>query len=374
MTGLYIHLPFCSALCPYCDFAVVVGRAETHERYAAALLEEADAAGDWPAFDTLFVGGGTPTFMEAGVVARVLDGLRARFALADEAEVSIEANPESVTAEGMRALAAAGVNRVSIGAQSFREHVLRALGRTHTKEDIPNAAETVRAAGIGNINIDLIFGGPGETDVDWAASLAAAVALEPTHVSCYALTIEERTPFGSAVARGAMAPPDDDALADRYERAGEVLARAGYDQYEISNWALPGYACRHNLATWRQDNYLGLGLGAHSHRDGVRWWNTRSLARYLADPARARDGEEHLGEAARAEEWISLRVRLSEGFDPIEGSARLGRDLTHVLATLVETGLVERHDGRVRLTERGRLLDNEVTRRLLETPVVQQSP
>ncbi len=171
-----------------------------------------------------------------------------------------------------------------------------------------------------------------------------------------------------------MAPPDDDALADRYERGCDVLKRAGYDQYEISNWALPGYACRHNLATWRQDNYLGLGLGAHSHRDGVRWWNTRSLARYLADPARARDGEEHLGEAARAEEWISLRVRLSEGFDPVEGSARLGRDLTHVVATLVDTGLVECHDGRVRLTERGRLLDNEVTARLLASPIRQRNP
>jgi len=271
-----------------------------------------------------------------------------------------------VSREAMAVLATAGVNRVSIGAQSFAPQVLRALGREHGVDDIARAVSDVRAVGIDNVNLDLIYGGPGETDADWAASLKAALACEPSHVSCYALTIEERTAFGGAVARGDMREPDEDVLATRYEMACDALAEAGLELSEISNWSLPGHACRHNLATWMQDDYLGVGVGAHSHRDGVRWWNDRSLSRYLADPARARAGEEHLSERARAEEWLSLRVRLAVGFDPAEAARRLGRDLTEPVAALVETGLVAVDGNRATLTRRGRLLDNTVTARLLE--------
>ena len=358
MSGLYIHVPFCSALCPYCDFAVVVGRIEQHARYVDALLAEYEAAA-WPEpFETIFIGGGTPTFVDPALLARVLSET------GPAAEVTIEANPESVSEAALRALAQAGVNRVSIGAQSFAPDVLQALGRTHAAEDIPRAVAAARAAGIVNISLDLIYGTPAETTADWRATLEAAIALEPKHLSCYALTIEERTAFGTAVARGAMRAPDEDALADRYELACDLLRNAGFEHYEISNWAKPGRASRHNLIYWTQGDYLGIGLGAHSHRAGTRWWNTRALQPYLADPKGARAGEETLAAEQRADEWLHLRLRLIEGIDLAEAAARLGRDLA--ADGLRDAGLVTLDGGRLRLTTRGMLLENHVALSLLD--------
>ena len=363
--GLYVHVPFCAALCPYCDFAVVVGRADAHARYCDALLAEADAAGFDGPFGSVFVGGGTPTFVEPDLLVGALRRLRDRVGWDEGAEFTIEANPDSVGIPGLRAYAAAGVNRVSIGAQSFAPHVLRALGRTHDPSAVDAAVAAARTAGIAAVGLDLIYGSTDETTEDWLSSLRSAIALEPDHISCYALTIEERTAFGRAVESGEMPEPDHDALAERYELAAEMLGVAGYEHYEISNWARPGARCAHNLTYWTQGDYLGLGVGAHSHRDGTRWWNTRSLSRYLADPTRAREGEEHLGGVARAEEWLMLRLRLLDGLDVRDATARLGRDLGDAAASLERDGLIERRDATLRLTLRGMLLENEVAGRLL---------
>lgn len=368
MNGLYLHVPFCSALCPYCDFAVVVGRAGEHERYCDALVAEAEAVAFDGPVGTVFIGGGTPSLIEPGLLARTIDKLRGIVGWADDAEMTMEANPESLDSDGLRALRDAGVNRVSIGAQSFRAHVLRGLGRTHDVSQIGDAARAARAAGIDNLNLDLIYGGPGETTGDWRASLEAAIGLEPEHLSCYALTIEPRTAFGTAVERGSMRAPDDDASAQRFELACDLLGTAGYEHYEISNWSKRGQACAHNLVYWTQGDYLGLGLGAHSHRTGHRWWNTRRLRDYLADPATARAGSETLNDAQRADEWLELRLRLLEQMDLAEARAHTGRDLAPVARALEADGLAVVTEGRVRLTISGMLLENEVALRFLSKP------
>jgi oxygen-independent coproporphyrinogen-3 oxidase len=363
--GIYVHVPFCSALCPYCDFAVVVGRAEVHERYCEALVAEAASHRGAPIASSLFIGGGTPTVLDPSLLRDLLDRIRGLMPLEDGAEITVEANPESVSEAGMRALAAAGVNRVSVGAQSFAPHVLRALGRTHSVEQAANAVVSARAATIANVSLDLIYGGPGETMQDWRESLSRALEQSPDHISAYALTIEERTPFGKAVVRGTMQEPEQDDLATKYEIAVEMLEKAGYRHYEISNWARPGFESKHNLLYWTQGEYIGLGIGAHSHRDGVRWWNTRALTRYLADPTGARDGEERLDPEERAEEWVSLRMRLMEGLEIDEASARLGREVRDAAHACQADGLVTLDRGTLRLTTRGMLLENEVTLRLL---------
>lgn len=356
MTGLYIHIPFCSALCPYCDFAVVVGRAEQHERYVDALIREARGAHSLGPFQTVFIGGGTPSFIEPSLIARVLSAVE----IAPGAEVTMESNPESVDRERASIWRAAGVNRLSIGVQSFDDRLLQTLGRTHDAAFVAPAVAAAREAGFDNISLDLIYGSPDESVAQWESSLAAALVLEPEHLSCYALTIEERTSFGTAVARGTMSEPDQDDLALKYERAIEVLERAGYEHYEISNWARPGRASQHNLVYWTQGDYVGLGLGAHSHHGGTRSWNTRTLASYLSDPTMAREGVEHLTQTQQAEEWVGLHLRLMN-LDVEELQRRLGRDLGATLATLQADGLILDN----RLTTRGMLLENEVTLRLL---------
>lgn len=364
--GLYVHLPFCATLCPYCDFAVVVGRTDLHERYCGALVEEARAWGWGATATSVFLGGGTPSFVDPALLARTLDRLWDVAPVAPGAEITLEANPESCTYERLGTLRAAGVNRLSIGAQSFDDTVLRALGRTHDASAVRDAVAAARAAGFTNLSLDLIYGGPGETDVSWRATMDAALSIEPDHLSCYALTIEERTAFGRAVARGAMAAPDEDVLARRYETACEALR--GFNHYEISNWARPGRESAHNTLYWTQGDYLGLGLGAHSHRAGHRWWNARSIRRYVDDPAGTREGEERLDDGQRAEEWVSLRLRLLEGVPLAEASSRLGRPLDEPAAALAAAGLAEVADGRLVLSARGMLLENEVAARLLSEP------
>jgi oxygen-independent coproporphyrinogen-3 oxidase len=366
--GIYVHVPFCSALCPYCDFAVVVGRRDRHAAYCDALIEEARAQRDLPVADSMFVGGGTPTALDPTLLRDLVLRIRGTFAVSPDAEVTIEANPESVTAEGMHAAVSAGVNRVSIGAQSFAREVLRALGRTHSVGQISDAVRVSRAAGIENISLDLIYGSPGETINDWTTSLDKALEERPEHISAYALTIEAATPFGKAVARGAMSEPDQDDLAAKYEIASTTLEAAGYHHYEISNWTRPGFESRHNILYWTQGDYIGLGIGAHSHRQGHRWWNTRALGRYLTDPAQARDGEETLTASQRDEEWVSLHMRLIDGVDLAEASARLGRDARAAAEECERAGLLVIEGDALRLTTRGMLLENEVTLRLLESP------
>jgi len=366
--GIYVHVPFCSALCPYCDFAVVVGRQDRHEAYCDALIAEARAQQDAPVTSSLFIGGGTPTALDPTRLRDLVLRIRETLAVSPDAEVTIEANPESVSEEGIRAAVTAGVNRVSIGAQSFAPRVLRALGRTHSVGQISQAVRVSRAAGIDNLSLDLIYGGPGETIADWTESVRCALNEKPDHISAYALTVEAATPFGRAVARGAMSEPGQDDLAAKYEIACTTLEAAGYHHYEISNWARPGFESRHNILYWTQGDYIGLGIGAHSHRQGHRWWNTRALGRYLADPTQARDGEETLTTSQRDDEWLSLRMRLIDGVDIAEASARLGRDVRAAAKECERAGLLVRVGDTLRLTTRGMLLENEVTLRLLDAP------
>jgi coproporphyrinogen III oxidase-like Fe-S oxidoreductase len=393
--GIYAHVPFCLSRCHYCDFVTYTGMEGLRRPYAAALLAEADLAvaalgAQPPTVTSVFVGGGTPTLLPAGDLGRVLARLRELLAFAPDAEVTVEANPETVDQALADGLAAAGVTRVSLGAQSFDDRVLAALGRTHDAARVGQAVAALRRAGLDNLNLDLIFGCPGEDEDSWAETLAAAVALGPGHLSAYALTVEPATRFGRMVAAGRMAGPDEDLLADRYEAACAVLAAAGWHHYEVSNWGrddltgrrapappfggghagLPALASRHNLTYWRRGPYLGLGAGAHEFTGGVRRWNGPGVPAYLAALAAGRRptaGEERLTADEARFELLVLRLRTADGLEPAE-AARLGVDPGGAaVAELRGTGLLAAGP-RVALTERGMFLHGQVVTRLAPTP------
>jgi putative oxygen-independent coproporphyrinogen III oxidase len=357
--GVYVHIPYCISRCPYCDFNTYVGIEDTAPAYVGALLREASS---WErrAAGTIFLGGGTPSLLDPALMSRLLDGIRAAFDVAGDAETTIEANPETVDVARLAAYRDAGVNRISFGAQSFAPHVLSTLGRAHTAGRTRDAVAEARAAGFTNLNLDLIYGTPGESLADWRRSIEQAIALAPEHLSAYGLTIEPNTAFGVAVAGGQMPAPDEDDLADKYEIALDLLEAAGYEHYEISNWAKPGLASRHNLLYWMQRDYAGLGAGAHSHERGLRWWNEKLPRTYIERSPAARAGEERLARAARAEEWLVLRLRLVAGLDLDEASAATGRDLAGVVRKLEREGLAEVRDGRVVASRRGLLLGSEI--------------
>jgi putative oxygen-independent coproporphyrinogen III oxidase len=376
--GVYLHVPFCAVRCGYCDFntytSAELGGGADLAAFADTATAELDLAAKVLAAlparpaSTVFVGGGTPTLLPADDLVALLDGVRDRFGLVPGAEVTTEANPDSVTPQALERLAAAGFTRVSFGMQSAVPHVLAALDRTHDPARVPQAVAWARDAGLA-VSLDLIYGTPGESPADWRASLDAALACEPDHVSAYALVVEEGTRLAGRVRRGELAAPDDDVLADDYEVADDVLTAAGLTWYEVSNWArTPADACRHNLGYWRGDDWWGVGPGAHSHVGGVRWWNVRHPRAYaarLADgdsPAQAR---EVLAPAERYEEAVLLGVRLAEGLPlaALEPAAR-----RHA-AGLVADGLVDPaaalRGRRLVLTRRGRLLADGVVHRLL---------
>jgi putative oxygen-independent coproporphyrinogen III oxidase len=370
--GVYVHVPFCLSRCHYCDFVTYTGMEGLRRPYAAALLDEAGLAvaglgPEPPTVTSVFVGGGTPTLLPTGDLARVLERLRALLPHAPGAEVTVEANPETVDRAVAEGLAAAGVTRVSMGAQSFDDRVLATLGRTHGAARVGEALATLRAAGVPAVNLDLIYGCPGEDDASWAATLAAAVGLGPEHLSAYALGIEPATRFGRLVMGGHMTAPDDDLLADRYEAACAALAGAGYVHYEVSNWGRePAYASRHNLTYWRRGRYLGLGAGAHEFDGATRSWNVAGVPAYLAAVRAARRptaGQERLGSAEARFEALALRLRIADGLDPAEARA-LGVDPGGApAAELRDAGLLA-PGPRVRLTERGMFLHGEVVARL----------
>jgi putative oxygen-independent coproporphyrinogen III oxidase len=370
--GVYVHVPFCLSRCHYCDFVTYTGMEGLRRPYAAALLDEAGLAvaglgPEPPTVTSVFVGGGTPTLLPTGDLARVLERLRALLPHAPGAEVTVEANPETVDRAVAEGLAAAGVTRVSMGAQSFDDRVLATLGRTHGAARVGEALAALRAAGVPAINLDLIYGCHGEDDASWAATLAAAVGLGPEHLSAYALGIEPATRFGRLVMGGHMTAPDDDLLADRYEAACAALAGAGYVHYEVSNWGRePAYASRHNLTYWRRGRYLGLGAGAHEFDGATRSWNVAGVPAYLAAVRAARRptaGQERLGSAEARFEALALRLRIADGLDPAEARA-LGVDPGGApAAELRDAGLLA-PGPRVRLTERGMFLHGEVVARL----------
>ena len=351
--GVYVHIPFCTRRCDYCAFATWSDRAHLVDAYMDALvtdIERAKSRGQLPVATSVFFGGGTPSLVPADALARVLGAIP----LAADAEVTIECNPESVTAESMRIYRSAGVDRVSFGVQSLVGTVLESLGRDHDPTMVVDAVGHARAAGIERINLDLIYGGAGETVDDWSRTLDGVVALAPTHVSAYALTVEAGTPLADDPARH----PDDDDQADKYLLADARLTAAGYGNYEISNWAQPGEQCRHNLLYWRQGDYVGFGCAAHSHRAGRRWWNVRTPDRYIdlvAADAPTEASSEQLDGDRRRIEGLQLSLRTSDGvpvgsFD--DGDLDLFADLVVV------------DDGVVRLTAQGRLLANEVAVRI----------
>jgi len=369
--GVYVHVPFCLARCHYCDFVTYTGMEGLRRPYAAALLEEAALAvaalgPEPPVVASVFVGGGTPTLLPPGDLARLLDRLRELLAFAPGAEVTVEANPETVDAAVAAGLAGAGVTRVSMGAQSFDGRVLAALGRVHDVARVEAAVATLRAAGVPALNLDLIYGGPGEDDRSWSATLEAAVALGPEHLSAYALTIEPATRFGRLVAAGRMAEPAEDDLADRYDTACAALAGAGYAHYEVSNWARPTHASRHNLTYWRRGRYLGLGAGAHEFDGTTRRWNVAGVPAYLEavnGHRRPTEGQERLDPDQARFEALALRLRTVDGLGPDEARA-LGVDPAGEEADHLRTaGLLAPGPG-LALTEMGMYLHGVVVARL----------
>jgi oxygen-independent coproporphyrinogen-3 oxidase len=357
--GVYVHIPFCAHRCDYCDFATWTDRSHLIDEYVDACIAHLDrrvGSGAVPAATSVFFGGGTPSLLPAASLGRIL----AAIPRTADAEVTVECNPDSTDREQLDVLAAGGVNRVSIGVQSMTAHVLLALNRTHDPANVVRAVDAARAAGIGRVNLDLIYGTPGETLADWRATLDGALALAPEHVSAYALTVEAGTPLGIAVAAGAKPAPDDDDQADKYAMADERLTAAGYDWYEISNWARPGEECRHNLLYWQGDDYLAIGCAAHGKTGGRRWWNVRTPERYIAavrNGESTEGGGEELDAAGRAVEQLGLALRTRTGV------ATDGLDRA-VVAELAAAGLLTPAADRVVLTRAGRLLANEVTLRL----------
>lgn len=371
--GLYIHIPFCVFLCPYCDFDKQAHDLDRLPVYVDALI--ADLHRQPPArLHSIYFGGGTPSLLSGEQVHRVLAACRERFDLVDDVEISLEANPNDLTAEKVAAFREAGVNRVSVGAQAFDDLALKKLGRQHTAEQAVAAVEAVRQGGVANVNVDLMFGLPDKagTMERWERSLSVAVSLRPTHLSCYLLTLEDTTPQGRALRAGRIALPDDEAVAAMYRRCRTVLRQHGYRHYEISNWALPDHACRHNLGYWSDEPYLAVGAGACGYWNGVRYKNTPVLRQYLAAalggaPIPLVEREE-LTPLERARDAALLGLRRLDGVDLASFRHRYGICLEEACADTIamaeRLGLMERADGRLRLTPSGLLVSMDLFARL----------
>jgi putative oxygen-independent coproporphyrinogen III oxidase len=380
----YLHVPFCRVRCGYCDFNTYTAselRGARQDTYADTLIQEIALArevlaerGPLRPLSTVFFGGGTPTLLPAGDLGRMLGAAIDAFGIADGAEVTVEANPDTVTPEVAEELAAAGVTRMSIGMQSAVPHVLAALDRTHRPENVRTAVEAARAAGLA-VSVDLIYGAPGESLEDWRSSLTTAIGLDPDHISAYALIIEDGTKLARQIRRGEVPAPDDDLQADMYELADALLGEAGFDWYEVSNWARRPAAhggadqrSRHNMAYWRGTDWWGFGPGAHSHVGGLRWWNVKHPAAYAqrlaAGESPAAATERPDAEAAQLER-ILLRSRMAEGM-PLDAIAA---DARTRVAGLIADGLVDPGAalrGMLVLTLRGRLLADAVVRALTD--------
>jgi putative oxygen-independent coproporphyrinogen III oxidase len=314
-SGAYLHIPFCSRVCPYCDFAVVEGRDDVILRYVNAVAEEISRADPWRPLDAVFVGGGTPSHLDAGLLKKLLVDLDRSFGFSTDAEVTLEANPEDWTGEKAKALLETGFNRVSFGVQSLDPGVLAYLGRRHGPHQAFDAVKGARSAGFRSISIDLVMGSPGETLDSWKKTIEGALTLDLDHVSVYGLTVERGTPLARAVAGGAPAPDADD-QADKYLIAQEAISGAGLVQYEVSNYGKPGHECRYNLVAWAQGEYVAFGLGAHGHRDGERFWNVRRLDSYLDSMERAASvvqGSERLEGREREQERLIVGLRRTAG-------------------------------------------------------------
>jgi oxygen-independent coproporphyrinogen-3 oxidase len=376
--AIYVHIPFCTVKCGYCDFNAYSGMDNLKDAYGAALVAEVHANALLFASTTVTsigFGGGTPSEVAAAHVAAVIAAIREHAPLSTKTEVSLEANPGTLDRPEIEALRAAGVTRLSIGAQSFHADELRFLDRIHSPEATAAAVELARRAGFESIGLDLIYGLPGQSLDAWIESLVTAIGLGPDHISIYALTVEEGTPLARRVRKGEVVPLDPDAVADLYEAATDRLAAAGYLQYELSNWARPGHHSRHNMVYWTDGNYLAIGAGAHGYLGGERYENVAHPRAYIAAieerapaPHPGRESAYRPDAVTAMADWFSLRLRLLEGFDEPEFEARFGVPLRKVggvvLDDCVSAGVLELAP-RVRLTRAGRLLHGEVSARFL---------
>ena len=379
--SLYLHIPFCRHRCSYCDFNTYTTVTELQDAYVSALARElkqvadgASLAGQLRPGHTVFFGGGTPSLLSVGQVSRLLDVLETAFGLVPEAEITMEANPETVDAPYLCAVRAAGINRLSYGMQSANNNELQLLGRTHGMDAVLHAVEDARAAGIENINLDLIYGLPDQDVASWNKSLQEALALQPPHLSLYCLTIEPGTPLRRRLHNGEILAPDPDVAATQYEVACDLLSAAGYEHYEISNWAKPGFQCRHNLAYWRDQEYLGLGAGAHGKAAGKRYQTVRQPRVYIRRMMEGESGGYPL--SAAAAEWHDLDVAeemsdraitqlrlLQEGLDLAAFEAQFGQSFDEAFdeaAKLEQWRLLERDGSRLLLTRDGWFVSNQV--------------
>jgi oxygen-independent coproporphyrinogen-3 oxidase len=367
--GLYLHFPFCSVRCTYCDFPTVAGRDEEIEAYLAALGKElASFQLDLPRLaDTVYLGGGTPSRMSGEQVAWLLGTVRARFDLAPGAEITLEGNPESLTRERLCGYREAGVTRISVGVQSFDDSVLAAVGRAHGSAEAEAAVNRAREAGFPDVSVDLIAGLPGEDAAGWRCAVLRAARLGPDHVSVYLLETDKDTPLGRSVRASRVFVADDDLLADAYEESVAALEESGFSLYEISNFARDGHVSRHNLKYWTDAPYGGFGLGAHAYSSGERRANRRDLSGYLSDLAGGRDPlewKDPFDPERRMQEALFLGLRVASGVDLESVSERYGIDARRrydeAWSRAADAGLVEWSGARIRLTPRGRVRSNEL--------------
>ncbi len=378
--SLYLHIPFCHTRCHYCDFNTYAGILPLREPYVRALLTEIALAGKMARHKdakhrrsrTIFFGGGTPSLLSVSQITRLLNACYTAFTVDTNAEITLEANPGTLDQQRLVGIRAAGVNRLSMGAQSFDAELLKILGRIHSPEEIAQAVHFARAAGFTSINLDFMFGLPGQTMQHWHETLDRALELHPEHLSLYSLIVEEGTPFYTWTQEGRITPGDEDLCADMYEYADELLAAAGYRNYEISNWALPGHESRHNLTYWQNLPYIGMGTGAYSFFGGRRFSNVREPLEYiklLKAQHRPEAESEEVGDTQEMAETAFLALRTAMGLHLSTFEQRFSRPFTEFVGARIrvveEAGLVEYEHGWLRLSKRGRLLGNAVFLRLL---------
>ena len=378
--SLYLHIPFCHTRCHYCDFNTYAGMLPLREPYVRALLTEIGMAGALTKLPggkprrsrTIFFGGGTPSLLSVSQVSRILDACYDNFAVDEDAEITLEANPGTLSREQLVGLRAAGVNRLSMGAQSFDAELLKTLGRIHSPKDITQAVRDAQAAGFTSINVDFMFGLPGQTMRHWRETIERALDLHIEHLSLYSLIIEEGTPFYTWTHEGRITPGDEDLCADMYEYADERLHAAGYVNYEISNWSLPGFQSRHNLTYWHNLPYIGMGAGAYSSFGGRRFSNVREPAEYIRMLKAQQWPEvesETVDKAQAMSETAFLALRTAQGLHLPTFEQRFALPFAQFagdrLHMVEEAGLLERETEWLRLSKRGRLLGNEVFLRLL---------
>ncbi len=371
--GLYLHFPFCQQKCHYCDFNSYAGMEHLLPRYLSAIQQELFMYKvHVSVVDTIYIGGGTPSLLTISDVTRLFDSLRRNFYIADRAEVTMEVNPGSCTLEKLKVIRMNGVNRLSIGLQSFNNESLKKLGRIHSVEDFIKTYQDAKAAGFTNINVDLIYGLPWQTGEEWQDTLAGVVELNPEHISLYSLTIENDTPFGRDLKAGKLIKIDEELEAEMYENAVKLLKTNGYEHYEISNFAKPGQRCRHNQIYWRNEDYVGIGAGATSYMGRVRFTNVKEIPQYIEKVfgnVYATSEKETLKLEKIIGETIMLNLRMLDGFNMDDLRKRFKTDIDELygptIKVLSNQGLLKEEEGQVKLTAHGLMIANQVFMRFV---------